>query len=491
MSEVVVVGGGIGGLATALALGRAGHDVTVVERDDLRPAPDVEAAFATERRGAPQARHTHGFLARLLRELDERYPDVRDELLAAGGSALPLTTPFSDVRPGDDELRVLAARRTTVEWVLRRKVADEPTVTVRGGTGVRGLRAADPVPSADPAAPTPPTITGVVLDDGTELGGDVVVVATGRRSTVPDWLAAVGVTVPETVHESGLVYMTRWYRRAGGVTLVEGVRLADDHGFVKYLAIPGDGEHFSITLGVKADDAEMRALLADPDRYDAVAGMLPGPAALFAQGGVEATTEVLPMAGLINRIRRFRTADGRPVALGLHVVGDAHTCTNPIYGRGTSLAVVQAGILADALAAHPGTEPGAAEARAVAYEDGCAAQVEPWFELAVQGDAMGNDPGGRRIREAGTEATADSAAHDAHKAVARVFAAGGQDPVVGRGILRLMNLLATPSELMADPEFLAQAMTILGDPDAYPVRPPPDGPRRDQILALATTPTPA
>ncbi len=477
MSEIAIVGGGIGGLATALALGRGGHAVTLLDRDDLAPAADVDAAFAEERRGAPQARHTHGFLARLRRELDARFPDVRDDLLAAGGASLPLTAPFPDERPGDDELTVLAARRTTVEWVLRQKVAREPTVSVRGGVGVTGLVADGEV--------VPATVTGVALDDGSSVAADAVVIATGRRSAVPDWLAAVGATVEETVHESGLVYMTRWYRRPGGVELVEGVRLADDHGFVKYLAIPGDGEHFSVTLGVTTGDAEMRALLADPDRYDEVARLLPGPASLFDQGGVEPTTDVLPMAGLINRIRRFRDADGRPVALGVHVVGDAHTCTNPIYGRGTSLAVVQAGMLADAFAAHPGTDPAAAEARARAYEDACGREVEPWFELAVQGDAMGNDPGGRAIREARTEATADSAAHDAHKAIARVFAAGGQDPVVGRGILRLMNLLATPSELMADPEFLAQAMTILGDPDTYPVRPPPDGPDRDSILALA------
>ena len=31
--DVIVVGGGIGGLATALALGRAGHSVRVLERE--------------------------------------------------------------------------------------------------------------------------------------------------------------------------------------------------------------------------------------------------------------------------------------------------------------------------------------------------------------------------------------------------------------------------------------------------------------------------
>ena len=59
--DIVVAGAGIGGLTAAIGLARDGHRVQVVERDDT-PMPDnVEDAFAWDRRGAPQVRHTHGF----------------------------------------------------------------------------------------------------------------------------------------------------------------------------------------------------------------------------------------------------------------------------------------------------------------------------------------------------------------------------------------------------------------------------------------------
>ncbi len=65
--------------------GRAGHEVTLLERDPLPPTADVEEAFLAERRGAPQVHQTHGFLARLQVTLRDRFPDVMEALLAAGG----------------------------------------------------------------------------------------------------------------------------------------------------------------------------------------------------------------------------------------------------------------------------------------------------------------------------------------------------------------------------------------------------------------------
>src|SRR3954453_2650769 len=101
MPDDVVIGGGVAGLGTALALSRAGgYHVTGVERDDA-PLPETadegfsqgkrRAAPAPGRgdgayrgvrpRGPPKTRHSHAFLARLRNLLRDRAPDVLEALL--------------------------------------------------------------------------------------------------------------------------------------------------------------------------------------------------------------------------------------------------------------------------------------------------------------------------------------------------------------------------------------------------------------------------
>ena len=119
----------------------------------------------------------------------------------------------------------------------------------------------------------------------------------------------------------------------------------------------------------------------DPDRYEAVLPLFREMEPVVTRGG-EPITPVQAMGGLINRIRRFVDADGAPLAHGFFAIGDAHTCTNPLYGRGSSLAVLQAVLVADALAAHPDDRDAAARA----YEAASAARVEPWYDVSLLTD---------------------------------------------------------------------------------------------------------
>jgi 2-polyprenyl-6-methoxyphenol hydroxylase-like FAD-dependent oxidoreductase len=465
-SDVVVIGGGVGGLAAALALGRAGHQVQLLERDPLPADADPEEAFVSERAGAPQAHQTHGFLARVVVELREHLPDVLAALVAAGGHTLNTTAALGDPQPGDEDLTVLVVRRTTFEWVLRNAALAERNVTIRTDAAVTGL-------TVQPGVAGPPVVDGVTLAEGATVPARVVVAAMGRRSPVPTWLAVHGVTVDETVHESGLMYLTRWYRLPRERADALDPKLGGNLGFVKYLGVPGDGDTLSITLAIRPDDADLRAALMDPDGFEHACRLLPGPDQFFRDGPLEPVGGVRPMGGLLNRLRRFTDADGEPLVLGFHAVGDAHTCTNPLYGRGCSLALVHAFRLAAVLASHP-DDP---VARAREFEAASDREVRPSYDFAIQMDRMGADP-------AGAGALAGEGG-EGGKAMAAVFAAGATDPVIGRGLMRLWNLLATPEDLMADPEFVTRVAAVMADPDAYP--PPTEaGPSRRELLdALA------
>ena len=81
--HVVVAGGGLAGLATALFLGRRGYQVTVVEPDALR-------ASGGPRPGVPQARQPHNFLGRSVRVLRDEAPDVLDTLIPRGALRIPV-----------------------------------------------------------------------------------------------------------------------------------------------------------------------------------------------------------------------------------------------------------------------------------------------------------------------------------------------------------------------------------------------------------------
>jgi len=67
MARIVVIGGGFGGLTTALLLGRDGHQVTVLERDPDEPGEPAAAFDRWARRGVPQFRLPHVFIPRSAR----------------------------------------------------------------------------------------------------------------------------------------------------------------------------------------------------------------------------------------------------------------------------------------------------------------------------------------------------------------------------------------------------------------------------------------
>jgi 2-polyprenyl-6-methoxyphenol hydroxylase-like FAD-dependent oxidoreductase len=480
--RVVIAGAGIAGLTAAIALARDGNAVTLVERDaTAMPSTADEAFSAWARRGAPQVRHSHAFLARLRNLLQDRAPDVLEHLLMAGATEIRFTDHLPDTltdrapRPGDDELVALACRRTTFEWVLRRRALASVGITLRDGVAVTGL---------DVTAGTRPRIVGARVRDAhgeTTLPTDLFVDATGPRGGSERWLAAAGVVEPPAaVHETGIVYLSRFYRlRARAETPVGDGPVAGDLGHLKFAVFLGDNRTFSVTLAVGTDDVALRRPLARSSGFEAAATTLV-PAREWLDGRAQPITGVHLMAGLRNRKREF-VVHGRPIADGFVALGDASVCTNPLYGRGCSLAVVHAFGLADTLREHPRD----LRAGLLAFDCFTSEELDPWYRAAVLQDEE-SKAFAATVHESEEPETTGGA--DDERAMLRSVMRDGlvpalqTSPIVFRAFLRWFNLLARPDALIADGEVVADVMAAYAARDSRPPA-PALGPTRDELLA--------
>ena len=481
--HVVVVGGGVAGLGSALALARQGHRITVVERDDTPMPLTADAAYEWDRRGAPQVRHSHAFLARLVGLLRADYPDIYAQLLHEGatemrfGDDLPATLTDFVREPADDELVMLACRRTTFEWVVRRAAIADGNVVFRTGVGVDGLLA-----RPGPVTGTVPEVCGVHLADGSEIAADLVVVAAGRRSALPEWLEAIGApAVKEESEDTGIVYFSRFYRLRDGASYPPRTGpIGGDLGYLKYGVFVGDNNTFSVTLATPTDDNELRKMLSDPDAFDACARQLVVTAPWLDGRAEPLDDDAHMMAGLLNRWREF-VVDGEPLATGVVAVGDALICTNPLYGRGCSFGFWGAHLLADALAASP-TDM---RAVAVAYDASVRAELLPWYRSGVDQDAEGRRVAAALLR--GDNPDGDTS--DPRTFMRSVFRDGlvpamRSDAVVLRAFFRTFNLLSTPDSLASDADVGARVLAAWQDRENRPPEPELGPKQRADLLAL-------
>jgi len=478
--RVTVIGGGVAGLASALDLVRQGHPVTVVERDDTPMPETADEAFEWDRRGAPQVRHSHAFLARLRNLLVDNHPDILEALLAEGatemrfGDSLPDAMESFEREPGDDELVMIACRRTTFEWILRRAVMAEPNVTFLTGNAVAGFVANEKEDGI-------PVINGARLNDGSVVESDLVVVATGRRSAAPEWLAEIGAaTVTETAEDTGIIYASRFYRlRPGMEAPPRSGPIGGDLGYIKYGTFPGDNQTFSVTLAVPSDDSELRKRLSDADVFDAAARALPATAPWLDGRAEPLTSRVDAMAGLLNKWTEY-VVDDEPVAIGVVPIGDAVLCTNPLYGRGCSIAYWSADLLTQAITEHPRD----LRKIALAYNDALKTEIHPWYKASVEQDREA-----RRVAASMLVGDDPYADKNDPRTITRSIIRDGLgaalqvDPVVLRKFFRNLNLLSPPDALLSDADFGARIFEVLQDENKPPL--PDLGPEtRDEFLAL-------
>jgi len=457
----VVAGGGVAGLASALAVARAGHDAVVLERDLVDPDGSSGGAFDVERRGIPHYFQPHAFLPRGRRLLWDWAPDVLDALLDAGADpqdlALKLRGPR---RPGDEDLVYLWVRRPIIEWALRRAAAAEPAVEIRAGVRVTGLLMGE---NGAPRA------EGVALHAGDPVRGDVVVDALGRYRCPAGWPRAAGEPT-----DSGAIYYCRYFELAEGVEHLEAPILnpRGDLGYMAFNTFRGDNRTFAVILLVPAADRELRVLRHEQAWQAACEAITPLDV-MTSTDYAQPITDVMPMGGLMNVDRT-----GDPGASGILAAGDALCHTDPAFAYGLSFTLQHARAVADAIAEAPDVD-----AIVERYRADVGPEARERHALACETDAARSSRWSGEPLDIGRR----NGCYPLFSFVGALAAAPHDDDVLRRTIGRI-GLLDRTAVFDDDDGLHDRIETILRRIATRPASPP--GPPREQLLARLATHTP-
>ncbi|SFN65515.1 Dehydrogenase (flavoprotein) [Pseudonocardia ammonioxydans] len=466
MADIVVMGAGICGSASATLLAEDGHDVVVLERDRAGlPPSGPEAWRGWSRHGVAQFRGPHWLHPGGRAVLDSHLPQVKNALAAEGALTYnmlgPLPPPIagSGPQPGDERFTTLTARRPVLEQAVAgvaEKVAD-----VRRGVAVAELLTG---PSDIAGVPH---VAGVRTATGERITADLVVDATGRRSVLPGRLDAIGARpVIEEAESSGFFYYSRYFHEPGGPPPAR-AGLVSPLGTISLLYLPADNQTWSVTVHMSSRDTAMREVRRT-DVWTNLVSSCPLHAHLL-EG--EPITDVLANSGTVDRYRRF-VVDGLPVATGIVAVGDAWACTNPSSGRGMTLGLRHAVRLRDAVRAASGA-PG----RLVEMFDATTeAELVPWYRatLSVDRDRQAEIDAlidGRPVPPPGDE----TASRWRDLAVAMAY-----DPDLFRGFLDTIAVLDLPETVLDRPGLFDRVRTIARSEPRLQL----PGPTREELLEL-------
>ena len=341
--HAVVVGGSLAGMLAARVLSDHFHVVTLLERDRF---PETPAA----RKGLPQGRHAHGLLERGRRVMERYLPGLTGELVRAGAEPLDWTqdvawmSPYGWYVQFPGELLLLTSTRDLIDWGVRRRVAALPNVRIHQGADVAGLI----LGPGDGARVAGVRLRSRAADaevdrGGSELAADLVVVADGRNSRLPDWLTELGYEPPrDTVISSFQGYASRFYRPAAGfqadwkALYIQQAPPADPRGG---LVSPVEGGRWLVSL--VGGDGDYPP--TDETGFFDFARSLRSPALYEAIAGAEPLTPIAGQRATENRLRHYDRLGHFPE--GVVAVGDAVCAFNPVYGQGMTAAALGAEVL--------------------------------------------------------------------------------------------------------------------------------------------------
>jgi 2-polyprenyl-6-methoxyphenol hydroxylase-like FAD-dependent oxidoreductase len=438
--RAVVLGASMGGLLAARVLADFFGTVTVVDRDEL---PDDPA----NRRGVPQGRHVHALLPRGARVLDEFFPGLLNELVAAGAPVWDdgdLSKAYlsygghrvlpSGVVAGDyEEMALYMPSRPLLECHIRRRLARVGNVTIRDGHDVTELTS-----TADRSRITGVRVVNRASSAPEELTADLVVDAMGRSAHTPALLENLGYGRPAEDHITmHTTYVSQPLRIPPG-TLREMLALVS----------PAPGRPTGMFLvGYEGDTWIFTVFgLAGHEPPRDLPGMLSfakeyGPAHLLA--AVRTGEPLGPVVQHRMPSSQWRRYDKmRRLPDGLLACGDAICSFNPIYGQGMSVAALDAMALRDCLRGGV-TDLPRRYFRATAKAIGVAWSTGATSDLAFP------EVQGRRTRSMRVTS----------RLVERVLTASESDAMIGTQFFRVTGLLDPPTRLLR-PSFLYRVAAV-------------------------------
>ena len=434
---MAIIGAGPTGLFLGAALQRRGHAVTVVDRDG-GPAP----GGSWPRKGVMQFHHAHAFRGPVAAALQRELPEALARWVELGAEPVSL--------PGNDEVAGIRSQRLTFERALRDVVAVEPGLVLRQGH-VRGVRQVDGV--------------AIGLDvDGEPVPADLVLDASGRASSVTRDLG------PRQGFggECGMAYVDRLYRLrpgAQGGPLTSPIAWQGDYLGYQVLVFPHERGMFSTVIMRASHDAELKLLRHDA-AYAAACAAIPGLAAWTDGAVAEPVGSVFPGGSLLNHYRGQRLEDGRPVLSGLVAVGDAVATTTPNFGRGVTLAFMQAERLLAAVDEH-GTD---LDTVRDVFDAWCTEAIAPWVRDHVDMDTA------KAARWGGADVDLTRPLPSD-----RVLAAAQQDPEIARNLPPYLSMVAGPTSL----DVLQPAARRVYESGWRPAL--AEGPTRDELARIVSS----
>jgi len=427
-NHAIVIGGSMAGLLAARVLADHFAQVTLVERDALEGA--------APRKGVPQGRHAHGLLAQGQLILEDLFPGLVDELVAAGAITVDVMDDARWYQPGGyrtrcaSGLRGLVLGRPLLEAGVRRRVLALPNVAAITAAEVTGL-----VTSDDGARVSGASIARRGLPNAPEerLAANLVVDAGGRGSHAPAWLESLGYERPREERITiGVGYATRLFARRPDD--LPGARFAfvqptPPHEQRIGVLFPLDGDRWIVTLGGWLGDHAP----TDLDGFRAFARSLPAPDIYDAIKTATPLDEGAVYTFPMNLRRRYEQMTRLPE--GYVVIGDALCSFNPVYGQGMTVSALEARELSACLRDPVG---GLAGLPRQFYRRAAAVIDLPW-QMAAGADFAYPAVTGHKAR--GTALV--------NWYIGQVQRAATQDPGACRALVEVTNMLTPPRALFA------------------------------------------